>query len=308
MTSFLCFQRAFASLFRAGILALVISILSFPAHSQDDDPINIDASLVVLNAAILDAAGKPVSGLKQDHFKVFENGVEQQISFFAAEETPFAAVILIDTSGSMEERLSMARSAAIRFLDGLRPDDTAAIFRFDSKVEQIQDFSNSRDITHKIFDLRSKGMTALNDAVYEAAMQLEKRTEKRRAIILLSDGMDTQSGRSADRALKAALAADAVIYAVDMSNGTMGGRNGQNQSELKNFAEKSGGTFVAAPGGPAMREAFKAIVEDLGVQYTVGYQPANTVRDGKWRAIELRVGRPNLKIRTRKGYHAEKLK
>src|SRR5688500_5679571 len=153
MTSSLYFQRAFASLFRAGIVAFVISIvLSSPAHSQDDDPINIDASLVVLNAAILDAAGKPVSGLKQNHFKVFENGVEQHISFFAAEETPFAAVILIDTSGSMEQRLSMARSAAIRFLDGLRPDDTAAIFRFDSKVEQIQDFSNSRDITHKIFD------------------------------------------------------------------------------------------------------------------------------------------------------------
>jgi VWFA-related protein len=82
----------------------------------------------------------------------------------------------------------------------------------------------------------------------------------------------------------------------------------QNQGPLKNLAEKSGGTFVSTPGGAAMREAFEKIVEELGTQYTLGYSPLNTKKDGKWRAIELRVAKPNLTIRTRKGYNAEKEK
>ncbi len=78
------------------------------------------------------------------------------------------------------------------------------------------------------------------------------------------------------------------------------------QGALKNFAEKSGGLFVSASGGVAMRQAFKNIVEELGVQYTLGYQPSNSKKDGKWRAIEMKVARPNLNLRTRKGYHAPK--
>lgn len=82
----------------------------------------------------------------------------------------------------------------------------------------------------------------------------------------------------------------------------------QNQGVLKNFAERSGGRFISTPGGIAMRDAFKQIVEELGMQYTVAYQPTNTKKDGKWRSIELRVSRPNLTIRTRKGYKAPKAK
>lgn len=293
------------------LFSVVVSLLAFlaiPALSQtEDDVITVDSSLVVLNATILDAAGKPVSGLRQQQFRVFEDGNEQQISIFTAEETPFAAVILLDTSGSMEERVSMARSAAIRFLEGLRPDDAAQLYRFDSKVDLVQAFSNSRDVGDKIFDLRSQGMTALNDAIFRAAADLSKRPERRRAIVVLSDGEDNFSRRSAEQALKAALAADTVIYTVDMSGiNAPGARRMQNQGVLRNFAEKTGGMFIATPGGAALRDAFKQIVGELGVQYTLGYQPAASARDGKWHAIRLDVNRPNLTIRTRKGYNAQK--
>ncbi len=274
---------------------------------EDNDVINVDSTLVVLNAAISDNSGKHVSGLTRKNFKIFEEGTEQEISLFTAEETPFAAVLLIDTSGSMEGSVSMARAAAIRFLDGLRLNDSAAIYRFDSKVTLVQDFSNSRDITENIFELKADGMTALNDAVFLAAGELSERPEKRRAIIVLSDGQDTISKRSADKALKAALAVNALIYTVDMST-INSSQRGLNQGSLKNFAEMSGGIFVATPGGVAMRSAFANIVDELGVQYTLGYQPSNTRKDGKWRAIELRVAKPNLTIRTRKGYNAEKAK
>ncbi len=290
------------------LLLLIFGCFSLSVFAQDEDEvINIESSVVILNAAISDNNGRTVSGLKQSQFKIFEDGKEQKIDFFQSEETPFAAIILLDTSGSMEQHVSMARSAAINFLDGLRPDDVAAIYNFDSKVSLVQDFSNSRDISHRVFDLKADGYTVLNDAIYQAAQELGKRPEKRKAIIVLSDGADTRSGRSADKALKTALASNVTIYTVDMSAINTGGRERmQSQGALKNFAEKSGGYFVATPGGVAMRDAFKGIVEELGVQYTLGYQPSNTKKDGKWRAIEVRVARPNLNIRTRKGYNAPK--
>ncbi len=286
---------------------LVLGCFHIAVSAQDDNEIiNIESSIVVLNATVTDVKGKPVTDLKQNQFRVLEDGLEQTVDFFEAEETPFAAVILMDTSGSMEGGVSMARSAAINFLDGLRTDDVTAIYNFDSKVSLVQDFSNSRDIAEKVFNLKAAGMTVLNDAIYQAAVELGKRGEKRKAIIVLSDGADTRSARSADKALKAAVAAGATIYTIDMSVVNAGNNRFQNQAALKNFAEKSGGLFIPTPGGVAMREAFKNIVAELGTQYTLGYQPTNTKKDGKWRAIEIRVAKPNLTIRTRKGYNAAK--
>lgn len=296
------------SLFSIAIFWLAFFCVPSGIFAQaDEDVIKVDTSLVVINATVTDASGKPVGNLKNNQFTVFEDGKPQEISLFETEATPFAAVILIDTSGSMETRVSLARSAAIRFLEGLRADDVAAIYNFDSKVSLVQDFSGSRDMADGAYNLKADGMTVLNDAIVKAALDLSRRPEKRRAIIVLSDGMDTQSKNSEDKALKAALSANATVYTVDMSSADEGGHERmQSQKVLKNFAEKSGGKFVATPGGAAMREAFKNIVEELGVQYTLGYQPTNTAKDGKWRAIELKIAKPDIQIRTRKGYHAPK--
>jgi Ca-activated chloride channel homolog len=290
--------------------SLLVFLVSFSATAQDDDPVKVDSSVVVVNATITDSSGRHVAGLKESQFSVFEDGVQQDLNFFAPEELPFAAVILLDTSGSMEERVTLARSAAIRFLEGLRESDNAGIYRFDSKVVLVQKFSNSRDVSEKIFDLKADGMTALNDAIFQAATDLSGRPEKRRAIIVLSDGADTFSKKTSDKALKAAQAAHALIYTVDMSDLQMSGSYAkqriQNQGALRNFAEKTGGSFIATPGGAALRDAFRKIVDELGLQYTLAYQPKNVARDGKWRSIEVRVAKSNLTIRTRRGYNAEK--
>ena len=298
---------------RLTCIAFLLFLLSFSisvAAQPDDDVVKVDSSVVVVNATITDASGRHVAGLKETQFSVFEDGIQQELNFFAAEEMPFAAVILLDTSGSMEERVTLARSAAIRFLEGLRETDNAEIYRFDSKVVLLQKFSNSQDLSEKAFDLKADGMTTLNDAIYQAAVDLSNRPEKRRAIIVLSDGADTFSKRSSDKALKAAQAAHALIYTVDMSalemSGSYGKQRMQNQGVLRNFSEKTGGTFLATPGGAALRDAFRKIVDELGVQYTLAYQPKNLTKDGKWRSIEVRVAKPNLTIRSRKGYNAEK--
>ncbi len=288
-------------------LALGVSAAQIAAQPPDDEILSIDSNLVVLNATVIDGKFLPILGLKQKNFKIFEDGVEQKIDFFEAEETPFAAVILIDTSGSMESRVSLARSAAINFLDGLRTDDMVAIYQFDSSVKQVQDFSQSRDIPDAAYDMKARGMTRMYDAINQAVLDLAKRPEKRKAILILSDGEDTNSGKSADKVLKNAIAASATIFTVDMSSvDDMSNKKKQNVGVLKNFADKSGGRFFTAVGGMGLRDALKSVIQELGSQYTLGYQPSNNAKDGKYRAIQLTVTKPNTFVRTRKGYNAVK--
>ena len=277
------------------------------AQQDDEDVVRVNSDLVVLNVTVTDHSGAYVHKLKRPDFKIFEDGREQQVSLFSVEETPFAAAILLDTSGSMETRLTLARAAAIRFLEGLRDEDVASVYHFDSKVEQLQDYSASRDLPPLAFSLQSKGLTELNDAVALAAKDLSARPEKRRAIIILSDGMDTKSSATADKALNAALAANATIYTVDMSDPSdKASDRMMGASALKNFATKSGGRYVSTPGGRALDDAFSQILEELSNQYTLGYRPANSARDGRWRAIELKLSNAELKARTRGGYRAPK--
>lgn len=287
---------------------LLLCLLAASAtHAQgertDEEVVRVNTDLVVLNLTATDAKGDYVNGLRKEDFRVLEDGREQQITEFSYEETPFAVAILIDSSGSMEGREALARSAAIRFLDGLRGNDVAAVYKFDSEIEQIQDFSPSRDLAPVIYGLRARGMTVLNDAIVRAARDLAQRPEKRRAIVVLSDGADTHSRASAEKALDAALAAQATIYAVDMAALDRPSPERQSAaSALRNFANKTGGRYISTPGGQALRDAFASIVEELGKQYTLAYRPTNRARDGRWRTIEVKVARPEVVVRTRRGY------
>jgi Ca-activated chloride channel family protein len=278
-----------------------------PAHfpQDQDDVVRVDTELVVVNATVLGKDGKFVPGLRRGDFHVFEDGQEQTLATFSAEETPFAAAVLLDTSGSMESRLTLGRSAAIRFLDGLREEDVAAVYSFDHKVERWQDFSPGRDLPARVYGLKPKMLTALNDAVLRAAEDLAKRPERRRAILVLSDGGENSSKASADTALDRALQAGATIYAVNMSPQGVG-RDQIASGILKNLAEKSGGRYIATPGGQELRDEFAAIAEELGHQYTLGYRPSNRARDGRWRAIQVKLPKPEVTVRTRKGYRAPK--
>ncbi len=299
------------SLLLAGVILCIAILFSHafvaPARQQDDEVVRVSADLVVLNVTVIDAAGKYVHRVPRSVFTVFEDESEQKITTFSAEETPFAVALLLDSSGSMEGRISLARAAAINFLDGMRADDVAAIYHFDTKVERLQDFSPGRDLPPIAYDVKAKGWTVLNDAIVRASVDLSQRPEKRRAIVVLSDGADTRSRASSDKALASALAANATIYTVDMSPIDASAINKQaSAGALRNFAAKSGGKFVATPGGKALSEAFKGIVEELRNQYTIGYQPTNRAHDGRWRAVEVRVARSSLSARTRRGYRAPK--
>jgi Ca-activated chloride channel homolog len=296
---------------RFGFLFAVLLLAAITAFAQDDDDVvRTTTENVVLNLTVTDKAGQYVKGLKLSDFKVYEDGVEvkpEMVASFSLHESPYAAVVLLDSSGSMEARFTLARSAAIRFLDGLREEDVAAVYRFDSKVERVQEFSGGRDLAPMAYGVRAKGMTTLNDAIVEAARTLAGRTEHRKAIVILSDGMDTYSKATSDKAVESALAVGATIFAVDMSDLNVGGSSGRlGAAQLRGFAERTGGRFVATPGGQALRDTFAGIAEELGHQYTIAYRPVNTKRDGKWRKLEVKLNREDLTVRTRKGYRAPK--
>ncbi|HVG32162.1 MAG TPA: VWA domain-containing protein [Pyrinomonadaceae bacterium] len=317
MKSFRAFTECAPRLLPLSILLLFLLTFPFPSGAQqtqqtgtdddDDDVVRISTDLVILNITVVDGAGKYVHGLRSSDFKLFEDGQEQKIASFSAEETPFAAAVLLDTSDSMGKRISMARSAAIRFLDGLRTEDVVAVYHFNSKVEQVQDFSFSHDLADMAFGLRSKGMTVLHDAVLRAAEDLSKREEKRRAIVVLSDGGDTRSEASMEKALAMALSANATIFTVDMSSPALSPVDRlRGAGTLRILANKSGGRYIETPGGEALREAFTGIVQELGKQYTIAYRPSNRTRDGRWRTVAVKLQDSNLKARTRQGYRAPK--
>ncbi len=291
-------------------LFIVFSGINLPSQAQDpqaDEIVRVETDLVVLNVTATNGSGAYVHGLERANFKVYEDGHEQPITNFTCEETPFAVALLLDVSGSMEGRVSMARSAAIRFLDGLRADDSAAVYSFNRKVEQVQEFSQSRDLSSMGYQLSAKGETALHDAIVRAAGDLGSRPEKRRAIVVLSDGADNRSEASAAKALAVALAVNATIYTVDMSDQPNGSHiSTPAAGALRDFATKSGGRFVPTPGGKALRNAFGEILEELSNQYTIGYRPSNRAHDGRWRTIEVKVDRPEVKARTRRGYRLPK--
>jgi Ca-activated chloride channel family protein len=277
----------------------------------EDEVISLETNLVVANVTVTDGSGNYVSGLKAQDFTLLENNARQRILSFSYEETPFAAVILLDVSGSIENKLSLARAACGNFVERIRDGDVFAIYSFSGvKVKTLQDFTEVRDLPDSIWDLRADGETPLYDGIVKASDALSKRPERRRAIILISDGADTKSRASLDEATRRAVGAQVSLYAVDLSDkavfGTMSRDNGA--EIMKTLATKTGGKFFGAPGGAKLREALSNTVEELRNQYTLTYESANEKLDGKWRAIEVRIAKPGLNIRTRQGYYAQKKK
>ncbi len=274
-----------------------------------EDVISMETNLIVVSVTVTDALENYVSGLKAEDFKILEDGVPQRILSLTVDEAPFAAAILLDASGSMGHKLSLARAACGNFLSGIRDGDVAAVYSFSGfKVKMLQDFSESREAPDAVWDMNARDETPLYDAIVKAADALAERPERRRAIIVVSDGADTKSKASLNEATRKALDANAMIYAVDMSDHAVfkSERKDNGAEVMKTLAAKTGGRFIATPGGAELREAFAGTVEELRRQYTLTYESANEKLDGKWRAIEVRVARPGLNVRARQGYYARK--
>lgn len=281
---------------------------------QQDEPVQLRADLVVANVTVSDTAGHYAHGLTMKDFTILEDGAAQTIDSFSAEEAPFAAAILVDMSGSMGHKFGLVRGAAASFVEQIRENDQVAVYGFNNDVRQFQEFSDTRLITDYIWDAEARDTTRLYDCVDEAVEALSKRPEKRRAILLISDGQDSSSRKSSfGSVMKKASAAGVMIYTVDLIDESLSRGNGteaafarRGRQELKDFADQTGGRYVHSPDGDKLEESFIDIVDELRNQYTLTYYSTNDKRDGKWRKLTVNVARQGTTVRTRKGYFAPK--
>lgn len=280
-----------------------------PPVREAEETISVETNLVVVPVTVRDAKQRFVPGLTLKHFRLTEDRIPQQILSFRATEYPFAASILLDTSGSMERKLSLVRAACANFVEGLRPGDRFSLFSFgNGRVRQLQGFTEGQEIADALWDLEARGQTPLYDAIVKAAEALSQQPEERRVLLIVSDGADTESRASFDEVLRRSLEAHLVVYAVDLSDQAVFGRSPgpDSTSGLRELATRSGGQFFRTPGGALLRDAFAATIEELHHQYTLTYQPLQERLDGRWRRIEVVVDRPGLQVRSRQGYWARK--
>src|SRR5215469_644658 len=231
--------------------------------SAPDQTIRLHSDLVVLNVTVTDVNGRYQSGLAPKDFYIFEDGQPQTIDSLTSEEAPFAAAILIDMSGSMEYKFGMVRGAAASFLEHIGGDDQVAVYGFNSKIRQFQDFSNARDISDYIWDAKAERETRLYDCMQEAVEALAKRPEKRRAEVIISDGWDTFSKATRESVVKHAVNEAVTMYTIDLTddellNGGGEGANGlrRGRSELQEIARQTGGRYMHSPKGDQIEDAF----------------------------------------------------
>ena len=258
----------------------------------------VEVRRVVLTLTVVDSAGAPIAGLRGEDFRIEEDGKPQSILEFSVEERPLRLALVVDTSGSMREALREAQSAGVAFLDVLKEGDQALVVDFDDQVMLLQDMTAEREgLRTAIVSTSADGGTALYDAVHATLRRLARETE-RRAIVLLSDGGDTASVFSRDRALEAAKTSDTILYAIGLGGSV-------DRSVLKELAEQTGGRAFFADNATELAGLYARIAAELRQQYHLAYASENTNYNGKWRRIEVSLpSKPDATARSRTGYYA----
>jgi Ca-activated chloride channel family protein len=305
--------------------------------AKNDHTIRLDVEMVSLPVVVTNKEGKRITDLKKEDFRIFENGVQQEIAGFAATDEPVDVALLIDTSGSTELELAKIQNAAIDFVNQLHPDDEAAIISFADDVRLQEDFSIDRDKNeYGIKKTRSGGCTAEYEAVWLALEEVLKPINERTALVLFTDGVDTCSHKASEKeTLELAKETKATIYCVYYNTereaysgrrtvgvggyppvilnptppvfggpGSTSSEYASGRSYLNNLAEYSGG--LVFDGMKDLSDAFAQVAKELASQYSIGYYSTNKKHDGKFRKVEVKVDKPNLVARTKKGYFVKK--
>lgn len=281
-----------------GLAALLSA--SLMAHAPFGRQFASGVTLVEVYASVTDARGGPVTDLSQRDFKVLEDGVEQPISAFASGDFPLSVALAIDHSWSMAgERLRLARTAARTFLQQLRANDRAMLIAVSSSIDVIAPLSNERGAAlEALANLQPWSTTALNDAVI-ASIDLIQPASGRRALILLSDGIDRYSKATAADALDRARRSDVLIYPIAF------GRN--RPGSFAELAVQTGALSYSVQDPRDLEKTFSSIANDLRHQYLIGYtplRPADPARPA-WRSIQVKVSRSDVRVRARDGYFAK---
>jgi Ca-activated chloride channel family protein len=282
-----------------------------PDEDEGEEVVRISSNLVPLPASVVDANGRAVADLKVEDFELLVDGRAQPIGDLSRAETPVSIALLFDNSSSQVGSREFERQAGIRFLKSvIRPVDRAAVFSISTEPELSQPLTNDvRTLVRVIesFERPEAAATALFDTVYQAADYL-KPQRTRKVIVIISDGTDTVSDLGFDETMAQIVADDVQVYAVRTGNSDSANLHDlAGARRLEEFAAQTGGAVYVPRTHEDLTEAFRQIATDLSQQYVLSYYPSGEVRDGRFRLFNLNVKtRPNLRVRTRKGYYAPK--
>jgi Ca-activated chloride channel homolog len=282
------------------------------AQNQDPNRIILDVFRVNFLYTVSDKKGRFVINLNKDDFEVLEEKKPQNILEFIAESNlPLRLGILIDSSNSVRDRFKFQQEAAVEFINSvIRPkEDRAIIVSFDNQVNLKADLTGDTDkLANTIRDMRPGGGTALFDAVYFACkdrlMQDQPLFKFRRAMVILSDGDDTQSVMTREQAIEMALKADVVIYTISTNITRI---ESEGDRILKHMSERTGGQTFFPFKASDLTQSFENIANELRSQYNILYRPEPIKTDGQWHPVQIRVkSRKDPIVRARPGYYAPK--
>jgi Ca-activated chloride channel homolog len=271
--------------------------------------------LVSLAVTVTDPENHYVTDLAANDFGIYEDGVKQDLTFFDHSNLPVALALLLDTSASMEEKLTTAQEAAIGFARRLRPQDLAELVDFDTHVQVLQDFTNDPALLERaIRKTTAEGSTSFYNAVYMSLQEMKKIRARsaseirRHAIVVMSDGEDTSSLLSFDDVLDLAKRSETAVYAIGTrapEDVTVNAK-GFNEADfvLRQLTQQTGGRVFFPKRVEELPGVYSQISDELASQYLIGYTSKNPRRDGAWRRVVVRANRPGASARTKQGYFA----
>jgi Ca-activated chloride channel family protein len=299
------------------LVGALFPLLAGPGRAEPPRPrFASRTDLVVLSATALDQHGRPVTDLKQGEFRVFEDGRPQMVQHFSVGRASAARILLlVDASGSMngELKTSSSKMAALQILSALDPQDEVALAGFDSRYFGVVAFTRDRDQVLRAFsELQPFGSTALHDALDHAARDLASHGEGRRAVVVITDGIDTASQMSPDDVVARSRALDVPIYTVSVvsplddpaspryTGRVQGNPAREGRALLDRYARLSGGAAFTVSEFATLRKAAETIVAELKHQYRLGYDPPPG--PPQFRRVEVRSTRKGVVVKTRSGY------
>ena len=332
-------MRYYKQLYKISFCLIILLVTSVIVRSQDpDDVITTNTSLVQLNIGVVDRQGRAVTSLTKNDFTVYEDGVKQTIQSFEPVDAPFSLALLLDVSGSTINFRDQLKLASQRFLDALAPDDRVAVIQFDAKVKQLAGFSTDRKKTAYAIELANgKGETHFYEALTFALRELQKEGKRRKAIVVLTDGLDTEMRNQDRRTLVNAQTDEealSMIKPLASSEFTqilgLADRQGVSifplalpsgdpkrlplpdpniigiyaaaRTRLQTLADRSGGRLNEINRLEHMALLYRDVAASLRTLYTVAYQPPSDRPRGKWHEIRIEVAQSDLTARTKPGY------
>lgn len=311
----------YLALVASGVLALFIAPLlaqvtgpETPAQpeTKKSSGIKMDVEMALVNVTVTDPYSRLVTGLDKENFKVFEDGVEQEISTFSSEDVPISIGLIFDMSGSMADKVDKARQAAVQFLRTANPQDEFFLVSFNDRAEVSSRFTSSiEELESRMMFTVAKGRTALLDGIYLGLSQMRGARNGKRALLIISDGGDNHSRYNEADIRNFLKEADCQLYAMGIFDVSDMGRTTEERygpSLLSELAEMTGGRVFPVSSLGDLPDIASKIGMELRNQYVLGYKPSNPRHNGTWRKIKVKLlapkGLPPLNVYAKTGYYA----